>query len=101
MSAPVVAFSPSIDVLNCLLANSGLRPTPFVGSRAFGCVGWVQPRLLDSAGDLANSATHWHLRCLGCRSSILQLEIHPEAALELDRSYDYYASRSFIAADAF
>lgn len=31
----------------------------------------------------------------------LKLEIHPEAALELERSYDYYASRSFIAADAF
>ena len=31
----------------------------------------------------------------------LKLEIHPEAALELERSYEYYASRSFIAADAF
>ncbi|MGA7304642.1 MAG: type II toxin-antitoxin system RelE/ParE family toxin [Rhodothermales bacterium] len=31
----------------------------------------------------------------------LKFEIHPEAALELGRSYEYYASRSLIAADAF
>ncbi len=31
----------------------------------------------------------------------LKLEIHPEVALELERSYEYYASRSFVAADAF
>lgn len=31
----------------------------------------------------------------------LNLEIHPEAALEFERSYEYYASRSIIAADAF